>query len=186
MLDKEPLFFPSRNRYYYNPAVPDRQLWAIGMVVVQWGMTESIIEQQIANIIGQDEALKTEYKKIRNFKQTVDFFQSLLENNLSGEDRDKAFHLINRIRNLGDKRDKVIHKLWGGGMQEGTWSNPEDYPTTDAAILRDRDEPYRGKSQDARNTLSWRLTFNEIRKIAKEVSILNRDLFLVFFLPPAG
>ncbi len=52
MLDKEPLSFPSRNRFNYNPGVPDRQLWTIGMVVVQWGMTETIIQNQIQVFIG--------------------------------------------------------------------------------------------------------------------------------------
>ena len=83
---------------------------------------------------------------------------------------------MQRIRDLADQRDKVIHKLWGGGMQEGTWANPEGHETTDAALLRDRDEPYKGKSTDARNTLSWRLSFSGIRRIAVEIASLNRDL----------
>lgn len=58
--------------------------------------------------------------------------------------------------------------------------NPENHPTADAAILRDWDEPYKGKSQDARNTVSWRLSFSGIRKIATDIATLNRDLALTF------
>jgi hypothetical protein len=187
MLDKEPMWYPSRSHsmFPYSPGVPDRQLWAIGMVVVQWGMTEFIIEQQIDDLIGNDAALKDEYRKIRNFKQSLDFWQRLAEAKLADPLRPQTASLIKRIKNVRDQRDKIVHKIWGGGMQEGTWANPEGHPTTDAALLRDKNEPYKGKSQDARNTLSWRLTFGGIRKIAMEIATLNRDLLQTFLLPPS-
>jgi hypothetical protein len=187
MLDREPLWFPSRNRFDFNPAVSDRQLWAIGMVVVQWGMTETIIEQQIQLLIASDPPLDAEYKNLRNFQQTVDFLQTQIELKIQDPRRSQALALITRIRNLSTQRDEVVHRLWGGGMQEGSWSNPENHPTTDAALLRQPgDKPKKTKSDDARATLSWRLSFSGVRKIAIEIGTLNRDLFVVFNPPPAG
>jgi hypothetical protein len=187
MLDREPLWFPSRNRFDFNPAVSDRQLWATGMVVVQWGMTETIIEQQIQLLIASDPPLDAEYKNLRNFQQTVDFLQTQIELKIQDPRRSQALALITRIRNLSTQRDEVVHRLWGGGMQEGSWSNPENHPTTDAALLRQPgDKPKKTKSDDARATLSWRLSFSGVRKIAIEIGTLNRDLFVVFNPPLAG
>jgi hypothetical protein len=170
LLEKEPLWFPSRNRFDFNPATSDRQLWAIGMVVVQWGMLEFIIEQQICDAIQGHPDLTAEYKKLRNFKQTVDLLQRLVE--LKTEPtRSIALRLVQRIRDLADQRDKVIHKLWGGGMQEGTWANPEGHETTDAALLRDRDEPYKGKSTDAlRNAPPSRTELSFDRPLTKPIT----------------
>ena len=106
MLEKEPLWFPSRNRFDFNPATSDRQLWAIGMVVVQWGMLEFIIEQQICDAIQGHPDLTAEYKKLRNFKQTVDLLQRLVE--LKNEPtRSIALRLVQRIRDLADECRKV-------------------------------------------------------------------------------
>jgi hypothetical protein len=184
MLDKEPLSFPSRNRFNYNPGVPDRQLWAIGMVVVQWGMTETIIQNQIQLFIGSEAGLIAEYAKVRNFRQTVDFLQRQIEHQSSEPFRTNALELLKRIRNLSSQRDEIIHRLWGGGIQEDSWNNPENYPTTDAALLRQAgDKPKKTKSQDATVNLSWRLTFSGVRKIAIEIATLNRDLFMLFLNP---
>jgi hypothetical protein len=184
MLDKEPLSFPSRNRFNYNPGVPDRQLWAIGMVIVQWGMTETLIQNQIQTFIGSGDGLIAEYARVRNFRQTVDFLQTQIELQSEEPFRGSAIELLKRIRNLGAQRDEIVHRTWGGGIQEGSWSNPENHPTTDAALLRQHGEkPKKTKSQDATANLSWRLTFNGIRKIAVEMATLNRDLAMLFFNP---
>jgi hypothetical protein len=47
----------------------------------------------------------------------------------------------------GEDIDHNNNRLWGGGMQLGSWSNPENYPTTDAALLlQPGDKPKKTKS----------------------------------------
>src|SRR2546427_12068781 len=104
MLDKEPLWFPSRNRFDFNPGVPDRQLWAIGMVAVQWSMTETLVEQQIQKFIHADPAPLEEYRKLRNFRSTLDFFQAQIELKAQEPLRSHAFTFVERIRNLSSQR----------------------------------------------------------------------------------
>ena len=38
----EPFIYPFRHPFPFDPGIPNRQLWAIGMVVVQWSMTETL------------------------------------------------------------------------------------------------------------------------------------------------
>jgi len=73
MLEKEPLSFPARRYYPLNVGIADRQLWAIGMVVTQWGMTEYIREQEIYTLIGDDASLAEEYKRIRHSQLKTKF-----------------------------------------------------------------------------------------------------------------
>jgi hypothetical protein len=187
MLDKEPMSYPSRNRFDYNPGIPDRQLWAIGMVAVQWGMTETLVEQQIHNLIGGDPDLLAEYKKVRNFRDTLRFFQTQIELKAEEPLRFNASVLVGRIRNLSTQRHDIMHRLWGGGMPEDSWNNPDNlYPETDAALLRQPgDKSKKTKSEDGRANIHWQLTFNGVRKIATGIASLNRDLFMLFS-PPDG
>lgn len=185
MLDQEPLSFPSRNRFFYNPGVPDRQLWAIGMVVVQWGMTETLIDQIIRNLIGGEERLIAQYSEASNFRAVIAFFREIIEQRLAEPQRMQALELVKRTQNLASQRHEIIHRLWGGGIQLGSWNNPEEHPTTDAGLLMQAgDKPKKTKSQDARSTMKWQLTFAGIRKVAVELGVLNRDYFIVFFSPP--
>jgi hypothetical protein len=104
MLDQEPLWYPSGNRFSYNPAIPDRQLWAIGMVAVQWSMTEMLVEQQIHIFINGNPDLLEQYKRIRNFRATLDFFQTRIELKAAEPLRSHASVLVGRIRNLSSQR----------------------------------------------------------------------------------
>lgn len=113
------MWFPSRNRFPNDLAVSDRQLWAIGMAVVQWGMTEFIIDMQVGELVGNDENLKAERKMLRRFRDTVDFWQRLAERKLDEPKRSLAGDFATRIKNLNDQRDKIVHKLWGGGCRKG-------------------------------------------------------------------
>jgi len=179
-MEPEPLVYPSRNGYPYNPGVPDRQLWAIGMIVVQWSMTEFIVDQQIRQLMGDDEESVKQYAKRRNFQQRIDFWQSQIELKLQDPLRSEAMTYITRMQNLNAQRDEVIHRAWGGGMQGGSWS-AENYPTTDGALLRKPNDKFKTKSADARATLAWRMTFSRLRKLARDMATLNRDLFMCFF-----
>jgi hypothetical protein len=160
----EPLVYPSRNHYPFNPGITDRQLWAIGMVVVQWSMTEMIVDGQIRGLIGPDQALTAEFARHRNFQSKMDFWQSQIELNVSEPRRSSSLALARRIRDLNSQRDEVVHRAWGGGMQAGSWS-AEEHESNDAALLRKTDDKQKTSHGDARDTLSWRLTFSRLRQM---------------------
>lgn len=75
MLDQEPLWYPSRGPF--NAGVPNRQLWAIGMIVVQLGLLELVREQSIYNLMAADAKLIAEYKRQRNSQQRTNFWKTL-------------------------------------------------------------------------------------------------------------
>jgi hypothetical protein len=102
MLDREPLIFPFRRpeRYPYSPGIPDRQLWALGMIVVQWGMTEMLLDQQTRQLIGDDTDLQQQYEGLRNARQLISF---------KGKQR-------SRCKTRSDPR----HKRWSSGYRIST------------------------------------------------------------------
>jgi len=179
MLDKEPLWYPSREPFPYNPAVTDRQLWAVGMIVVQWSMTEFIIDNHIRKLIANDQQLTEQLNAARRFQQMADLWESQIKINVQESLRAEALELVRRARDLNSQRDEVIHRAWGGGIQGGSWAT-ENYETTDPAILRKTGDKFKTKSEDARATLHWRLTFNRLRQMAREMAALNAAMLQAF------
>jgi len=183
MSDKEPRLYPSRNGFFYNPGVPDRQMWAIGMVVVQWGMTEVLRDQITYDLIGDDTELTEQYEKQRHSSLKTAFWKRLVSTKMTEPKRSQYLDFVTRFESLNNKRDDIIHRLWGGGMQPDTLGAVEGAPVTDAALHRNRDEKLKSKSNDFRANIRWRLSFNELRDIARQMSVLNKDIFQSFLDP---
>jgi hypothetical protein len=165
----EPTTFPGREPYPYNPGVPDRQLWAIGMVVAQWAFLETIMHNHVQNLIGSDAVLLAEYHKQQSFRQQRQFWAEQIGSKLAGRNEmQPLLDLVAEAGRLKSQRDRVMHSPWGGGMQEGTWSSGE-HPTTDARLIQNLHPS--GAPQ-------WNLTYSRLRQLAKEIANLNVALVL--------
>jgi hypothetical protein len=183
MLDNEPPVYPNRRYYPLDPGIADRQLWAIGMVVTQWGMAEFIREQEIISLMADDTSLEARYKKLRASQLKNKFWKELIEAKKQGADLEQWRGLVKRFEALNNFRDDIVHRLWGGGMQGGSPGAPDYGETTDAALHRNRDEKVKTKSKDARGNLRWRLSFQGLRKIGAAIALLNNNM-LASWLPP--
>ena len=168
---KEPLNFPSRHSFPHNPGISDRQLWAIGMIVIQWNMLEMLMHDHVRYFTRDDRELAKEYEQQKSFKHQRQFWQKQIETKLKDPKRTQLLALNDRIKVVKAQRDKIIHNLWGGGMQAGT-PYSENY-TTDAQILG---------SMHAWGAGKWRLTFQELRKIGRNLATVNYDMFAALFI----
>jgi hypothetical protein len=134
MLAKEPLSFPSRRRYVYDPGIPDRQLWAIGMIVVQWSMTEWFVDMSTRNLIGNDPALLQALERQRNFQQELSFWEGQVKAKAKEPARSAFVALIPRIQNLcrlaAEPRRETARKGRGRSdsfyMESYLWQAEED------------------------------------------------------------
>jgi hypothetical protein len=183
MLDKEPFQFPARQRFTYDPGVPNRQLWAIGMVVVQWSMTEWIIDSHIRRLMGDDAAIIEEYERVRSFQQTLVFWEKMIEHHGTDPLKSDRNNLIQFVKDLASQRDEVIHRMWGGGMEGDSWS-AGGMETNDAALMHNPGEKIKSKS--GRVPFTWKASFHRLRKLATDISELNRDLLVATIFPPQG
>jgi hypothetical protein len=155
------------------------------MVVVQWGMAEYIRNQSVFSLIGDDTKLIAEYKNLRNSSSRTAFWRAQVETKNNEPKRTQNLGLIVRFQQLNDKRDNIVHRMWGGGIEGDTLGVPAEVSTTDGAMHRARDEKKKTKTKDGRHNLSWRLDFQGLRNIASEIAQLNKDI-LVSWLPPGS
>lgn len=182
MLEHEPLSYPSRtmDKFPYDPGIPNRQMWAIGMIVVQWSMTEFFVDIRIRELIRNDTELLARYELNRHFKQRLDFWQTQIESGPPNPLNAHVRQIMPRIRNLSSQRDEVVHRAWAGGMEGSAWSSAGELVSADAQLLMKPGKTDRKKSAPPRDMLRWDLTFNRLRRMAQEMSVLNRDLMQLF------
>ncbi|QQO15822.1 hypothetical protein JJB99_06570 [Bradyrhizobium diazoefficiens] len=187
MLENEPLVFPARQRYVMDPGISNRQLWAIGMVVVQWSHAEWYIDMNTHHLMNQDKDLLEQYRKIRGFKQSLAFWVTLIELKTHDPYRAYMLGLVPRIQNLNTQRDEVIHRLWGGGMERHSPS-AAGLETTDAGLLPNPGENRKTNVRDGLIPFTWHATFDRLRRLATEIAELNRDLLqsMLFDSAPHG
>lgn len=174
-----PMIFPSRKTLNFDPAVPDRQLWAIGMITVQWAMVELTMNQNIHQLVGDDLELIEELSKVRNFKQRADFWQVQIELKMVDPQRANALRCLSLVRQLKSQRDEVMHRPWGGGMQAGSWS-AENHPTIDSGLMLKTGETPQVNKKGEANLFTWNMTFGRLRQMAQEISDLNVRMIKTF------
>jgi hypothetical protein len=156
--------YPSRVGFFFDPAVPNRQLWAIGMVVAQWSMTETMMHNSAQRLTGEKTPLWAEYEAQASFKHHLQFYKGLVETKLADPKRAQFLLLISEIQRLKSQRDRVMHQPWGGGMEEDSPSSG-GLPTTDAEIIS-------GHFQNPR----WALSFPRLKQLAAELSLVNAKM----------
>src|ERR1700733_1708250 len=141
-------------------------------------MSEFIREQSTFNLMWGDSKSIEEYKSLKNSEQKTKFWKTLVETNMRDPERAKNLGFIARFSALNNQRDDIVHRLWGAGMEAGTLGAPDNVPTTDASLHRNRSEKMKTKSKDARANLRWRLTFPGLREIARNTAQLNQDILM--------
>lgn len=157
-----PQMFPSRAGYYFNPGIPDRQLWAIGMIVAQWSLTEFLMHTHAQTLTGEKTPLWTDYQGQPSFKHHLKFYKTLVETKLAEPKRAKFLGIIVELQRLKSQRDKIMHGTWAGGMEGDSWS-AAGVETSDASLVQGQQL----------KPVEWKLTFARLKEIAMELSLLN-------------
>lgn len=138
----------------------DRQLWAIGMVAVQWSGLELSVRMFVYGLTATDQPARGRFDATQNTKRRLDQFYALVDERMMEPPRTNLLALIDRIRGVQAERDKIIHGAWE--------SNPVNYQDPDWARsfgLANPKPPY-----------EWKLTFAKINDVARKIDGLNYEL----------
>lgn len=161
-----PSIFPNRHRFNYDVAIPDRQLWAIGMVAAQWGMVEFLVRVHTFKLCQNDKQIEQQYDNQPDFRHRREMWQTLIEEKITTQPhRTLALDVVAAVKNLKHERDRVMHACWAGGMEANSPSSG-GLPTTDGQILGAPFAP----------TAAWSLNYTRLRKIGVDLAALNQRL----------
>jgi hypothetical protein len=156
----------ARRKFSMDVAPSDRQLWAIGMVCVQWGLIESLVKVFAHALTDHDnpnDPDRIRFDATRPMTMRLDRWGDLVRERMQPEWAARLLPLIAETRQLQDLRDKIVH---------GAWSDKENSaspPTGEAHGPFSWGKP--GKP------FSWQLTYHDIIGVALRMDGLQRDLY---------
>jgi hypothetical protein len=155
----------ARKKFQFNVAPSDRQLWAIGMVVVQWSAIEEMIKVFVHSFTDEDDAndlIRKVFDTTRPLVMRLDQWEALAKQHIRTEWLQPMLDLISETRQLADLRDKIIHGVWGDKENAQT-------------ILHEAHGPFSwGKPG---HPFSWKLDYHSILGVALRIDRLQKSMF---------
>lgn len=155
----------ARKKFQFNVTPSDRQLWAIGMVIVQWTSIEQTVKVFVHAFTDEndpDDPIRRKFDATRSMQLRLDLWAELTNERIQPSWRTPLHDLINKTRQIQDMRDKIVH---------GTWSDKENAQT----VLQEAHGPFSwGKPGHA---FSWKLDYQGILNVALRIDSLHKEMF---------
>lgn len=150
----------ARNKLRFQIAPGDRQVWAIGMVAIQWTLIENWVGSLghgLTEITGDTQA-REQFDQTRAFSSRLEQVEALAEMHLQPAAWATLKALFIRIKDAKFMRDRIIHGSWSGtpsGQQLSTfnWLKP-------------------------RQPFEWKLDYSGIVKVVRLIDDLANGLFM--------
>jgi hypothetical protein len=159
------MFDNARKKFNFQVTPSNRQLWAIGMVAVQWAAVEQWMNFIVQGLTQNDTATKETYEKTWSFSARLDIWELLADTKIIEPWRTQMLSLINETRQVQDQRDKIIHGTWGG--EKNT-----DQVSQEAKGVFNLSKPH--------HPFDWKADYGTILKVALRIDRLQQSLFPFF------
>src|SRR5258708_3840728 len=159
--------FPSRKKFRFQVVPSDRQLWAIGMVAVQWSLCEGHIKALAHGLYGEDEAARSEFDQMLVFKHRHRMMRDLVDRKIMEPFRTDLLAIIDRMCSLAGERDKIIHGTWSSNNPPPAIPD-EPGPFDEATEVSGTAKPKPG--------FEWKLTYERIIDTAVKIDAVSFDL----------
>lgn len=163
----------ARKKFRFNVAPSDRQLWAIGMVVVQWTAVEQMVKAFVHSFTTEDDRddpVRKLFDSTRPMSIRLDQWEALAKLHVKQEWLDPMLTLINETRQVQDMRDKIVHGVWSD-KENATVVSPE------AHGLFSWGKPG--------HPFNWKLDYSGILQVALRIDRLQAEMFQ-FVLKASG
>lgn len=162
---------PSRKDFRFHVVPSDRQLWAIGMVVVQWSLVETMMTIFVHGITAEDESAREKFDATHSSGPRLDQWQELTSKRVMEPWRTQILATINETRQVQELRDKIIH---------GTWADTENAPVANP----EAEGPF--NRLPPHHPFKWKLTFGDIKKVALRIDALHHSMWQIAIAASGG
>jgi len=156
----------ARKKFRFQVQPSDRQLWAIGMVAVQWTGIEFMLTSCAQGLTDDGEPERTKLDSTRAMDARLDQFEELVKKRVLPDWQKRLLELTNEARQVKELRDKIVHGMWGSKQNS-------------SAEETDAHGAFRwGKPQVPFN---WKLDYGSILKVALRIDGLQYQLMSFSF-----
>lgn len=146
--------FPTRKKFQFQVTPSDRELWAIGMVAVQWSLLENWMNTCVIGLVQFDPEARKVYDQTHSLEARIEQWRHLAKTEMLEPYRSSMLALINRVAETKQMRDRIIH---------GTWSSNDPVATVTMG----------GKPK---HPFQWRLNYGKIKEVAHRIDSMMIDI----------
>jgi hypothetical protein len=150
----------SRKKFRFQVTPSDRQLWAIGMVTVQWSLLEGHIKAIAHGLYGDDAAARAEFDQTLVFRQRLRRVRDLIDQQVLDAYRANFIAIIDRIGALALERDRIVH---------GTWSSDQPPPPQPDEPGPVDESTHVSGTAKPKPAFEWRLTYERMMDTAYKI-----------------
>jgi hypothetical protein len=158
---------PSRKKFRFQAVPSDRQLWAIGMVAVQWSLLEGHIKGVAHGLYGVDAASRDEFDQTLVFRHRLRMVRDLISNKIMEPFRTDLLAIIDRVGSIAQERDKIIH---------GTWSSTQPPPPQPDDPPPSHEATHVSGTAKPKPAFEWKLNYERILETALKIDGVTFDL----------
>lgn len=147
-----------RKPFRFQVSPSDHQLWAIGMVAVQWSSFEALFVLTAEFLLAVEPEQLARFKQDRRMERRLDIVRDGIERDVVEPYRGRLLTVLKSARQLKVERDRYMHNQWGGSSDD-----PVNSPMADTNFNMSTGMPF----------FSWKLDFGRIRKTALDIELLT-------------
>lgn len=152
---------PPMNEQKLEPTLPQSVLAAVGRVVVNFNYLEQWVSFYIAFLLGgtgnDSQQLGRIMANALSFRNLLDVLGSLYRFRTNGGEEFED--LLRRLGSAEEERNRVVHSIWGAGVEPGT-------------VLRVKG----AKKRHGRKLNITEMTIAEVAKIADDIAELSSNV----------
>lgn len=156
-----------RKEFFFHIEISDNQLWAVGMVVVQWGLIEQLITIITHALVDDDAAKKEEFNKTWSHARRMSMMEELAKEKFREPFLSQFKRFVTEMKNIQDIRDKIVHGSWGHEGDDAA-KNPPDRDNPQASSVGHFGLPHA--------QFKWRASFGELKKVVKRIDTLHQGI----------
>lgn len=157
----------ARKRFHCQVTPSDRQLWAIGMVAVQWTLLEYDIKVIAHSLYGDDSAARSEFDRMLVFRHRLRMLRDLITEKIVDEFRPGFLAILDQIGALALERDRIIHGMWSSD-QPPPEKPDEPGPADEATHVSNTPKP--------KPAFEWRLTYQRVMETALKIDATSFEI----------
>ncbi|MCO6409894.1 hypothetical protein [Hoeflea alexandrii] len=146
--------FPSRKKFKFQVTPSDRELWAIGMVAMQWSLLEAWVSTLVQGLAQHDEDALARFNTTHSLEGRLETWKELTKEKMQEPYCSRMLRLHQRAVDTKQMRDRIIH---------GIWSSNDPVATT-----------IQGGAP--KHPFKWSPKFDKIKETAERIDNLMMDI----------
>lgn len=105
-----------RKKIRFQLPPSDNELWAIGVVAVQWSQVETFMVGFVHAMVPETSPDRKSFDETYSFETRCEQWKNLIRDRIKEPSATQLSEVVRRVRNAQQMRDRIMHASWSGKL----------------------------------------------------------------------